>query len=54
MWNFLSWFQGKLANVSLEENTDNLEERWLAVILDLCSSICVIMRIHQFSCGGEK
>lgn len=54
MWNFLSLFWGKLANVSLEEKTENLEERWLAVILDLCSSICVIMRRHQFSDVGKS
>lgn len=54
IWNLLSWFWGKIANVSVEENTENLEERWLAVILDLCSSICAVMRIHQFSYGGKN
>lgn len=54
MWNLLSWFWGKIANVSVEENTENLEERWLAVILDLCSSICAVMRIHQFLYGGKN
>lgn len=54
MWNLLSWFWGKLANVSVEENTENLEERWLTVILDLWSSICAVMRIHQFLYGGKN
>lgn len=54
MWNLLSWFWGKIANVSVEENPENLEERWLAVILDLCSSIWAVMRIHQFSYGGKN
>lgn len=45
---------GKITNLSVEENTEHLKERWLAVILDLCSSICAVMRIHQFLYGGKN